>query len=213
MSSPVQIATKAGGGELFIMYTLRNWAIALGMSLLVLGVANRANAGFLGDTVSVSLTVHTAGATDQTVWSNDPAVIGAGVELTGTSSPGQGGDLLDWAIDLDDLTITLTVSNPNAVAWSVEPLILVISGLDAMPLTSAVISTVVNDFGFTNAQLSIAGDTLTLTAPFGLNSVGPGVSLSSTIVLAVPEASSVVMMLLAGGVAGGLAWRRRRTKA
>ncbi|MFO0947460.1 MAG: PEP-CTERM sorting domain-containing protein [Planctomycetota bacterium] len=195
------------------MKTLRNWAVALGLSVLALGVANRAEAGFLGDTVSVSLTVHTAGATDQTVWSNDPAVIGSGVELTGTSSPGTGGDILNWAIDLDDLTITLTVTNPNAVAWSVDPLTLVISGLDAMPLTSAVISTVVNDFGFTNAQLSIAGDTLTLYAPSGLNLVNASSSLSSTIVLAVPEASSVVMMLLAGGVAGGLAWRRRKIKA
>ncbi|MFO0946726.1 MAG: hypothetical protein U1D30_12385 [Planctomycetota bacterium] len=36
------------------------------MSVLTFGVAHRVNAGFLGDTVSVSLTVHTTGAVVKT---------------------------------------------------------------------------------------------------------------------------------------------------
>ncbi|MFO0946727.1 MAG: PEP-CTERM sorting domain-containing protein [Planctomycetota bacterium] len=130
------------------------------------------------------------------------------MELTGISVPSHG--ILFWSLDLDDQTISLTVDSFPYDTIYAGYLTLVISGLDAMPTTIAVISTVVNDFEFMNSQLSISGDTLTLGIFPGIDNFQPGTSYTTTIILAVPEASSVVMMLLAGGVAGGLTCRRRR---
>jgi hypothetical protein len=185
-------------------------ALALGVSALVLG-AGQAKAGFTGDSVTVSLTVHTTGAVDQDVFSNDPAVVGAGIELTGTSEPNGTGYPLDWSVDLDDLSILLTVSNPGGVATTVDPLVLTVSGLDSDTLVGATIGAL-NDFGFSNGDLAVGVDFVTLSVPGSVLAIlGAGGTLQTQINLAVPEASSVIMTMMAGLMGGGYLWRRRRS--
>lgn len=196
---------------MFIMNTFRRIAFVLGVTALAL-TAGQAKAGFLGDNVSVSLTVHTTGAVDQTVFAADPAVVG-GPALLGTSEPSNTGYPLNWSLDLQDLTILLTVSNPGGVATTVDPLLLTVSGLDADTLVGATIGSP-NTFGFVNADLSVFGDTLTLSVPAGVLAIlGAGGTLQTQIVLAVPEASSVIMTMMAGLGGAGYLWRRRRAKA
>lgn len=196
---------------MYIMFTLRRIALALGVSALVLS-AGQAKAGFLGDSVSVSLTVHTTGAVDDTVFSNDPAIVG-GAPLVGTSEPNGTGYPLNWSVDLQDLSILLTVSNPGGVATTVDPLLLTVSGLDSDTLVGATIGAL-NDFGFTNADLTVGVDSVTLSVPGGvLALLGAGGTLQTQINLAVPEASSVIMTMMAGLAGGGYLWRRRRNKA
>lgn len=190
--------------------SFRLWAVALGV--MAVFAAAPAQAGFLGDSVSVSLTVHTTGAIDQIVWASTPAVVAlGGPDLLGDSWPNGVTSPLLWDLDLEDLTITLTVLNPNLVPTTVEPMLFVISGLDAMPLASAAVNPFLNQFGISNAEISVAGDTLTVSSAL-LASVAAGGSLTTQIVLTVvPEASSIVMTaLMATGLVGGYVARRRR---
>lgn len=196
------------------MKTFRNVALILGVAVLTVGVANQAKAGFLGDTVSVSLTVHTTGAIDQTVWSSTPAVVApGGPELTGDSWPNGVGTPLAWELDLEDLSILITVINPTVTngPTTIDPLLLTISGLDSDILAGATVDSIINGLGVAPADVSVFGDTLTVSSPV-LNILPAGYSsLTTKINLAVPEASSVLMTLMAGSVAGGYLWRRRRT--
>ncbi|MBX9655511.1 PEP-CTERM sorting domain-containing protein [bacterium] len=189
------------------MMAFRKWAVALSMA--VLGFAGTANAGFTGDTVSVSLTAHTSGASDQVVFNNDPvtepgAIVGDSLP-NGVSTP------LSWTFALSGNTFTITVSNPNAVATTVDPLALSITGIDAP--VSGVFIVGSNDFGFVPGDISFTASTISVSAPGGsLAILGAGSSLSTTFQV-VPEASTLIMMsLVASGLAGGYVVRRRKAQ-
>lgn len=194
------------------MRSLRNWAMALGLSIVGLGFSNTAQAGFGGDALSVSLTVHTVGAADQIVWNNTPTVGGLGVELTGDSASSAVGSALAWSIDFQTSanSIILSVDNLANITDTVEPLLLVIDLIDNPDLAvyGAAIGAI-NTLGVGASDISWDADTITVSSNI-LNSVGPFGTLKVELVI-VPEASTLVMMgIAATGLAGAVVARRRR---
>lgn len=187
--------------------SIRKWAVALSMA--VLGFAGTANAGFTGDTVSVSLTAHTSGAVDQVVFNNDPvtepgAIVGDSLP-NGVSLP------LSWTFTLSGNTFTIAVSNPNAVATTVDPLTLSITGIDDPVANVYIVGA--NTFGFNPGDISFTASTVTVSAPGGTLAVLNGGDSLSTTFAVVPEASTFIMMsLVASGLAGGYVVRRRKVQ-
>ena len=191
------------------MRSLRTWAVALGLSIVGLGFSNTAQAGFGGDALVVSLTVHTSGAADQIVWNNDATVGGPGVELTGDSASSAVGSSLAWSIDFDHTAGRVLLSVDN-LANTVEPLLLVIDLIDDpnLALYGVQIGTV-NTLGVAVGDISWDADTITVSSNI-LNAVGPLGTLKVELVI-VPEASTLVMMgIAATGLAGAVVARRRR---
>jgi hypothetical protein len=193
------------------MIPLRNWRLGLALSALVLGSVGTANAGYLGDSITVSLTVHTTGAIDQDVWSSTPAVVVPGSILGGDSWPNGVSAPLLWelvGLGADPDCFLLSVLNPNAVATTVDPLLLVITGLDAMPVGGVVLGGI-NTMGVLPSDLSYTGSSVTISSLI-LAPLAPGGSLAVEFCI-VPEVSSLAMMAFAvSGIAGGVFWRRRR---
>jgi hypothetical protein len=185
--------------------------MALGLTVVGL-FSNTAQAGFGGDALVVSLTVHTTGAVDQIVWSSTPTVGGVGVELTGDSASSVPGSALSWSIDFATTGnfFTLSVDNLNSITDTVEPLLLVVDGIadPNLVLYGAAIGAI-NTLGVSPGDISWDADTITISSNI-LNSVGPFDTLKVQIVI-VPEASTLVMMgIAATGIAGAVVARRRR---
>lgn len=181
----------------------RHLAVALAATLVSVAPAL---AGFGGDSLTVSLTVHTTGAADQTVFSLDPAVGGPGVELTGDSDPGALGDALAWSLDFDGDCFTLTVTNSSGSAQPIGDLSLIVDDID-MALPGLTIG--LNTLGIGGGDISIVGDSIVISST-GLADVA-ALGSASVEICVVPEASTFVMMsIMAAGVAGGYVARRRR---
>lgn len=206
-----------------ISRSLRSWCYGIAISFVSLGLVGNANADFLGDDVTVSLTVHTTGAVDQDVWSSDTETIGALVEFAGDSEPAGAGAPLLWNLDFDDnCCFTLSVEDVNLVGpTTVDPLVFTvtfadntnwIAGLPGGSLAGNVIIGAPNDFGFLAGDISVAGNTITISVPGGALAGLPLGGTLSTEFCVVPEVSSIAMMTLAAtGMAGGIFWRRRRS--
>lgn len=194
------------------MYSVTRRCLGIALStLVVLGLAGNASAGYLGDSITVSLTVHTTGAIDQDVWSSTPAIVTPGPILIGDSWPNGVASPLLWSLDgigPDPTCFLLTVLNPNGVSTTIDPLLLTITGLDAMPVGGVVLGGI-NTMGVSPLDLSFGFDSVTINSPV-LAVLGPGGALQVEFCI-VPEVSSLAMMALAvSGIAGGVFWRRRR---
>lgn len=187
----------------------------LGSALFALAIcaAGSAQAGFIGDTVSVDLTVHTTGATDQTVFSSDLATIGSPVvELTGVSDPDSPGDQLVWTLDLDDDTITLVVHDINtADLLDVGPVHLDVNGLDAMAFSG--VNVILDEFGFGLGDITFGSDWVSVDSLGGLNLIPSGGTLTLVLQLVtVPEPSSLALAGMAMfGLAVAAVRRKRRS--
>jgi hypothetical protein len=194
------------------MRSLRTWAVALGLSIVGLGFSNTAQAGFGGDALVVSLTVHTSGAADQIVWNNDATIGGPGVELTGDSASSVPGSALGWSIDFEDTSgcFILSVDNLAGNADTVEPLLLVVDLINNPNLALyGVTIGGINTLGVAPGDISWDADTITVSSNI-LNAVGPFGTLKVELCI-VPEASTFVMMgIAATGLAGAVVARRRR---
>lgn len=181
--------------------SLRTWALALAL----VGFASAANAGFTGDTVSVSLTAHTSGAIDQVVFNNDS--ISDGDAMLGNSQPNGVVTPLLWVFSLSGNTFTLSVTNLNTESTTVDPLTLTITGIDS-PVTGVSILGP-NDFGFVPGDISFTSSTITVSAGAGELAILPGGTELTTTFQVVPEASTLMMVSLAAcGVIGGYVVRR-----
>lgn len=196
------------------MLSVSRRCFGIALSTLVLGLAGNANAGYLGDSITVSLTVHTTGAIDQNVWSSTPAVVVAGPILAGDSWPNGVGSPLLWTLDGLDVTggypdsFLLSVSNPNGVGTTVDPLLFSITGLDNMVVGGVTLGPI-NTLGVLPGDVSFTGSSVSISSA-ALSAIGAGGSLAVQINI-VPEVSSLAMMALAvSGIAGGVFWRRRR---
>lgn len=168
-----------------------------------------ARAGFIGDSVSVDLSVHTTGASDQTVFASDLATIGSPVvELTGVSDPDSPGNQLVWTLDLDDLTITLTAFDLNGAGpVDVGPVHLDVNGLDQMAVQG--VSIIYDDFGFNPGDVSFTASSVSLDSLGGLALLGNFGVKQVILQIIVPEPSTLA---LAGMAAIGLAFAAYRRK-
>jgi hypothetical protein len=195
------------------MRSLRNWALALGVAAVGL-FSNTAMAGFVGDNLVVSLTVHTTGAADQIVWNNAPTVTGPGIELTGDSASSLPGSALGWSIDFNDTVncFILSVDNLTPLTDTIAPLVFNVSGLAALHPDLAIYGATIggiNTLGVSPLDLTWTADTISINSNI-LNSIGPFDTLKVEICI-VPEASTLVMMgIAATGLAGAVVARRRR---
>jgi hypothetical protein len=188
-----------------------------------LGLVNNANAAFLGDDVTVSLTVHTTGAVDQVVWSSQTETIGYLVEYAGDSQPAGAGAPLLWNLDFDpsDCCFVLAVEDVNGVGpTTVDPLLLTITFADNTGWLAALGGDLsglvqiggINTFGFLPGDISASGNSITISVPAGALAVLANGGVLVTEFCIVPEASSIMLTVLAAsGVAGGVFWRRRRS--
>lgn len=194
------------------MSRTKTWfALLLGaVCALALGSADSARAGFIGDTVSVDLTAHTTGAADQTVFSGDLATIGSPVvELTGVSDPDTAGDQLVWTLDLDDLTITLTVDDYNGVGpVDIGPLHLDINGLDQMNVQG--LSVIQDDFGFGLGDITFTASSVSVDSLGGLALIPSNGQLKLVLSIIVPEPSTLALAGMAGLGLAIAAYRRKR---
>lgn len=192
--------------------SLRAFFLAVATTLIGLGSAN---AAFLGEEVTVSMTVHTTGATDQIVWSNEVQSIGFLVEYAGDSVPDAAPAPLLWNLDFDPETccFTLSVEDVNQIGpTSVDPLLLTIK-FATTDLSGGVFLSGANTFGFLPGDISVVGQTVTISVGAdSLANLDKGGALVSRFCIAViPEASSIAMLAMAGvTVAGGAFLRRRR---
>ena len=189
--------------------SIRKWAIALSLTVFGFGFANQANAGFTGDTVSVSLTAHTSGAVDQVVFSGD-SITEPG-SIVGDSTPYGASSPLSWTFTLVGNTFTLNVSDINNIGpTSVDPLLLTITGIDSAVTGVNIIGA--NTFGFAPGDIDFSTPgTITVSAST-LAILAQGGTLETTFSV-VPEASTFIMMsLVASGLAGGVIARRRKVQ-
>lgn len=178
---------------------------------LALCASGAARAGFIGDAVSVDLTVHTTGASDQTVFASDLATIGSPVvELTGVSDPDAAGDQLAWTLDLDDLTITLTAWDLNSAGpVDIGPLHLDVNGLDQMAIQG--VNIIYDEFGFSPGDATFSGSTVSLDSLGGLALLPNFDTLTVVLEIVVPEPSSLALASLAAlGFAFAAIRRKRR---
>ena len=187
--------------------SIRKWALALSMTVFGFGFVNQADAGFTGDTVSVSLTAHTTGAIDQVVFSGDtvtePGAIVGDSQPNGVILP------LGWTFSVSANTFTISVTNPNDVATTVQPLLLNVTGVDD-PIANVYIVGA-NTLGVNTGDISFTASTITVSS--NLLSVLDGGGTLSTTFAVVPEASTFIMMsLVASGLAGGYMVRRRKVQ-
>ena len=185
--------------------------LAIALSLTVLGFVSTANAGFTGDTVGVSLTAHTTGATEHTVFTGQ-TVTGDGATLLGTSQPTGLAAPLNWTYTQSGNTFTLIVQDlANAGPTSVDPLDLNLSLTGSFSVAG--VNIISDSFGLSPANISFTGNSIEIYAPAGtLNILPAGGSLAATFQV-VPEASTFIMMsLVASGLAGGYMVRRRKVQ-
>lgn len=202
---------------------VRSWCYGVALTFVSLGLVGNAHAGFLGDDVTVSLTVHTTGAVDQVVWSSQTETIGFLVEYSGDSQPAGAAAPLLWNLDFSplDCCFVLAVEDVNNVGpTTVDPLLLTISFADNTGwltllggnLNGLVQIGGINTFGFLPGDISASGNTITISVGAGaLNVLANGGTLVTQFCI-VPEASSIMLTVLAAsGVAGGVFWRRRRS--
>ncbi|MBY0588962.1 PEP-CTERM sorting domain-containing protein [bacterium] len=194
------------------MRSLRNWALALGVTVIGL-FSNTAMAGFGGDALNVTLTAHTVGATQHVVWNSVPTVGVLGIELTGTSQP-FGGNPLAWAVDFrtDSNCFVLSVDNLFPAGNTVDPVFFTVTGLAAgHPDLATFGATIggINTLGVAPGDLSWTADSITISSAV-LNAV-PGFGTLKVEICIVPEASTLIMMgIAATGLAGAVVARRRR---
>jgi hypothetical protein len=190
---------------------IRKLAIALSLTVLGLGFVSTANAGFTGDTVGVSLTAHTTGAIEHTVFTGQ-TVTGDGANLIGQSWPNGVGAPLTWSYSQTGDTFKLIVQNlANGVPTTVDPLDLHLSTTGSFSIGG--VNIISDSFGLTPANISFTGNSIDISAAAGtLNILPPGGSLAATFQV-VPEASTFIMMsLVASGLAGGYMVRRRKVQ-
>jgi hypothetical protein len=187
--------------------------IALAFSLCAVALfSNQAQAGFAGDSLTSTLIVHTTGATDQIAWLNSSQSGGFLTEYAGDSAPfgAPVGSIL-WNLDFSATLDCFTLAAEDVVG--------LVGGTDVNPLTLTIVTDHdlsggvviggINTFGFLPGDISVVGETITISSS-ALATLAESGSLVTEFCV-VPEASTVAMMsIVACGLAGSYLARRRR---